>query len=79
MNTLSTPVEIADPMNTRILAISEDKIQGFQTDPLGEIARLSGVDEPTVRERLGTAGAATSIDVICASQREIGPRLTIGE
>jgi DNA-binding Lrp family transcriptional regulator len=46
------PVEIQDPINARILAISEDKIQGFQTDPLGEISRLSGVDLPTVIERI---------------------------
>src|SRR3954462_5417197 len=46
------PVEIQDPINARILAVSEDKIQGFQPDPLGEIARLSGVDLPTVIERI---------------------------
>jgi DNA-binding Lrp family transcriptional regulator len=46
------PVEIQDPINARILAVSEDKIQGFQTDPLGEISRLSGVDLPTVIERI---------------------------
>src|SRR6266513_2698741 len=52
MNTLSIPVRIDDSTNARILAISEDKIQGFQTDPLGEISRLSGVELPVVIERI---------------------------
>ena len=52
MNTLTVPVQTDDPINARILAVSEDKIQGFQPDPLGEIARLSGLDLPTVTERI---------------------------
>ena len=53
MNTAATiPVATSDPINGRILAVSEDKIQGFQPDPLGEIARLSGVDLATVIERI---------------------------
>src|SRR6202030_2135353 len=52
MNSLTVPVEIGDPINARILAISEDKIQGFQRDPLGEIAELSGVELPVVIERI---------------------------
>src|SRR4051812_37573949 len=46
------PVETKDPVNAAILAVSEDKIQGFQTDPLGEIATRSGVDRDTVIERI---------------------------
>ena len=46
------PVSTTDPVNARILAISEDKLQGFQPDPIGEIARLSGVDMATVIERI---------------------------
>jgi hypothetical protein len=52
MPTLTVPVAVQDPVNARILAVSEDKVQGFQPDPLGEIARLSGVDLPTVVERI---------------------------
>lgn len=52
MSTLSIPVETSDPINGQILAVSEDRLQGFQIDPFGEIARLSGVDEATVRERV---------------------------
>ena len=52
-NTLSIPVAVSDPVNAQILAVSEDKVQGFNRDPLGEVARLSGVDLPTVIERVG--------------------------
>lgn len=41
--TSATPVEHNDPVNAQILAISEDKIQGFVREPFEEIARLSGV------------------------------------
>jgi DNA-binding Lrp family transcriptional regulator len=47
------PIEISDAVNARILAVSEDKLQGYQRDPLGEIARQSGVAEEVVVERLG--------------------------
>lgn len=50
--TATIPVETKDPINARILAVSEDKVQGFQEDPLGYIARESGVDLPTVIERI---------------------------
>jgi hypothetical protein len=50
--TAAIPVDTHDPINARILSISEDKLQGFQPDPIGEIARLSGVDVPTVIERI---------------------------
>nr|MDQ2732007.1 Lrp/AsnC family transcriptional regulator [Armatimonadota bacterium] len=41
-----------DPINAQILSVSEDKIDGFLEDPLGEIARRSGVDLPVVIERI---------------------------
>ena len=46
------PVETSDPINARILGVSEDKVRGFSPDPLGEIARVSGVDLETVIERI---------------------------
>ena len=52
MTAAPVPVEFSDPINARILAVSEDQVQGFQRDPLGEIARLSEVPLPTVIERL---------------------------
>jgi DNA-binding Lrp family transcriptional regulator len=54
MTSTATEVPIAhtDPVNARILAISEDRIQGFVRDPFGEIAEKSGVDIDTVFERI---------------------------
>ncbi len=54
------PAEITDPVNARILAVSEDRIAGFLVDPFAEIARLAGLDTPTVHERLrAMLGAGT--------------------
>ena len=44
--------EITDPVNARILAVSEDRIAGFHEDPFAEIARLSGLPLEIVLERL---------------------------
>ena len=55
MSTLTAPavpVDILDPINARILEISEDRVQGFQNDPIREIANRSEVDLPTVIERI---------------------------
>ena len=50
---ISSPsVEHTDPINAQILAISEDKIQGFVREPFMEIAQRSGVDFDTVIERI---------------------------
>jgi hypothetical protein len=46
------PVEHNDPINARILAISEDKIAGFVREPFEEIATRSAVDVDTVMSRL---------------------------
>src|SRR5436190_10747080 len=52
MSSVTIPVEFKDSTNAQILAVSEDRVQGFQRDPLGEIARLSHVPLPTVIERI---------------------------
>jgi hypothetical protein len=53
MSVASTiPVAVNDPINSRILAVSEDRIAGFCADPIGQIARQSGVEEATVIERI---------------------------
>ncbi len=44
--------EHTDPVNARILAISEDQISGFSRDPFREIAEKSGVEFPVVLERI---------------------------
>jgi DNA-binding Lrp family transcriptional regulator len=48
----AVPIEIADPVNAAILAVSEDRISGFIEEPFVEIARLSGFTEEVVIERL---------------------------
>jgi DNA-binding Lrp family transcriptional regulator len=47
-----TPVEHNDPINAKILAISEDRIEGFVREPFEEIARRSGVPVETVMARI---------------------------
>jgi hypothetical protein len=56
--TATVPVEVTDPVNAQILAVSEDRIQGFQDQPFHEISRLSGVPLPTVLERIRAMLAA---------------------
>lgn len=46
------PTEHTDPINARILAVSEDQIAGFSREPFLETARLSGVEAGTVMERI---------------------------
>lgn len=47
-----TPIAHTDPINAKILSISEDRIQGFVRDPFGDIAAQSGVDIDTVLDRI---------------------------
>ena len=44
--------DISDPINARILSVSEDRIAGFLEDPFAEIARLADLPMVTVIERL---------------------------
>src|SRR5208337_4249357 len=61
MPTATIPVAIDDPVNAAILAVSEDKVKGFERDPLGEIARQSGVQLGVVVERIGAMLRAGTI------------------
>jgi len=61
MSTVSVPLSIEDPVNTAILAVSEDNLEGFQRDPFGEIARRSGVPVETVIERVRALLSAGTI------------------
>jgi hypothetical protein len=58
---VQVPFTFNEPVNARILAVAEDRLQGFQRDPLGEIARQSGVELPVVIERLRAMLAAGTI------------------
>jgi DNA-binding Lrp family transcriptional regulator len=54
----STPTEISDPVNARILAVSEDRIAGFVPEPFAQIAFAAALSEPIVIERLRAMLAA---------------------
>jgi len=55
------PVEHNDPINSRILAISEDKIDGFVREPFDEIALRSGVGADVVMARIAAMLRAGTI------------------
>jgi hypothetical protein len=46
------PATISDPVNAAILAVSEDRLAGFQADPFGKIASRTGIPVETVIERI---------------------------
>ena len=53
--------EHTDAVNSKILAVSEDQIQGFVREPFKEIARLSGIDERSVLDRIKAMLSAGTI------------------
>ncbi len=55
------PIEHDDPVNAKILAISEDKIDGFAREPFQEIAQRSGVEVDTVMARIAAMLRAGTI------------------
>jgi DNA-binding Lrp family transcriptional regulator len=55
------PVEHHDPINAKILAISEDKIEGFVREPFQEIANRSGVGVEVVMARIAAMLRAGTI------------------
>jgi hypothetical protein len=59
--TASVPIGTHDPVNAAILSVSEDRIQGFAPDPIGQIAELSGIDADTIVQRLRAMLEAGSI------------------
>src|SRR2546430_2861789 len=61
ISTAMLPVEHNDPINAKILAISEDKIEGFVREPFEEIAKRSGVDVDTVMARIAAMLRAGTI------------------
>jgi hypothetical protein len=48
----ATPAEVSDPINAAILAVSEDRIAGFVTEPFKQIAFNAELPEGVVIERL---------------------------
>lgn len=57
----ATAASITDPVNAKILAVSEDRLAGFVEEPFAEIASLAGVEEHVVLERLRAMLAAGTI------------------
>src|SRR5512147_1408008 len=55
------PSTFTDPTNAKILAVSEDRLQGFHRDPFGEISRQSGVALAEVIARIQTMLRAGTI------------------
>jgi DNA-binding Lrp family transcriptional regulator len=55
------PTEHSDPVNARILALSEDKIAGFVREPFQEIADRSGVEVEVVMARIAAMLQAGTI------------------
>jgi DNA-binding Lrp family transcriptional regulator len=55
------PVTVSDPVNAAILAVSEDRLEGFQADPFGAIAAKSGIPVETVIERIAAMLRAGTI------------------
>jgi DNA-binding Lrp family transcriptional regulator len=55
------PTEHNDPTNARILAISEDKVEGFVREPFEEIAQRSGVSVDIVMARIAVMLRAGTI------------------
>src|SRR5213075_2208165 len=55
------PIEHDDPVNARILAISEDKIEGFAREPFEEISKRSGVAVDDVMARIAAMLRAGTI------------------
>jgi DNA-binding Lrp family transcriptional regulator len=56
--TAVAPSEISDPINARILAVSEDRIAGFVAEPFAAIAAGADLPEEIVIERLRAMLAA---------------------
>ena len=55
------PIEHNDPINAKILAVSEDKIEGFVREPFEEIANRSGVGVEVVMARIAAMLRAKTI------------------
>jgi len=55
------PAAVSDPVNAAILAVSEDRLSGFQEDPFGEIAQRAALPVQTVLERIRAMCSAGTI------------------
>ena len=58
---IPVPLELTDPVNTAILEVAEDSLEGFQRDPFAEIAQRSNVPLDDVIERIAALLEAGTI------------------
>ena len=63
------PVEHNDPVNAKILAVSEDKIEGFVREPFEEIANRSGVAVEVVIARIAAMLRAVGVSASATTER----------
>lgn len=61
MPTATIPSHVDDPINARILAVSEDRMEGFSRYPLQGIADAAGVDLEVAISRIGAMLEAGTI------------------
>ena len=61
MTELTISPEVSDPINTRILAVSEDRIAGFVDSPFEEISRAADLPIDVVLDRLRAMLSAGTI------------------
>jgi len=61
MSSATLPSNIDDPINAQLLAVSEDRVQGFTRYPLSDIADAAGLPLDTVIERIGAMLEAGTI------------------
>ncbi|QDU32982.1 hypothetical protein KS4_10210 [Poriferisphaera corsica] len=47
-----TPIEVEDPINTQILTVSEDKVQGFERCPISKIAEMTDLPTDLILTRI---------------------------
>ena len=52
LSSAPVPTEISDPINARILAVSEDRLPGFVEEPFAQMAAATELPEAMVIERL---------------------------
>jgi DNA-binding Lrp family transcriptional regulator len=73
---VSVPVEHTDPINAKILAVSEDKLSGFQAAPFQNIADQTGLPLRVIVERIRAMLAAGVIRRV--RQTLLAPKLASG-
>jgi len=78
MSQVTTPIAFDEPINAQVLAVSEDRLQGFQPQPFRTISEQSGVALDTVIHRIRAmleAGMIRRVRQTVQATRAPGARL----